>query len=219
MKSISTVLLAVGVVLLGAGCASTPPVQTQNLQNLEVDGLKLSVYPLTTRAEVKHVFKVNLLNRGVLPIQFKAENANPSTSFVIAKDKIVIMNETTRATNSSGEIAKDLASWSRQRQLGTAAGVAVGLPVVAAPVFFLAVAMRPTEGAFVFKPAEENLSGKEFQTRTLGPRQSAEGFIYFRSSKPTEPTNAYHLVAEIKNLTTSELVPFDLKLNLNPNKP
>src|SRR5206468_2856842 len=95
-RAFSALLLGVSLVWLGAGCGSVPPLQTQNLQQLEINGLRLTVYPLTTKAEVKHVFKVNLLARGVLPIKLSAENSNPSNSFVIAKDKILIMNETTR---------------------------------------------------------------------------------------------------------------------------
>jgi len=87
------------------------------------------------------------------------------------------------------------------------------------PAIFLIVAFTPAEGSFVFKPDEQNLSGKEFLTRALGPGQSAEGFVYFHFSKPTENANAYHLVSEIKNLSTGEMIPFDLKLNLNLNNP
>src|SRR5438552_2418719 len=78
MKVISQVLLAVFLGWLGAGCRSVAPVQPENLKALEIDGLTLSVYPLTTKQEVKQIFKVNLLNRGVLPIQVKAENHNQS---------------------------------------------------------------------------------------------------------------------------------------------
>src|SRR5438876_11634703 len=185
MKVISQVLLAVFLGWLGAGCRSVAPVQPENLKALEIDGLTLSVYPLTTKQEVKQIFKVNLLNRGVLPIQVKAENHNPSSSFIIAKEKVLVMSETTQMTNAPGEIAKQMGTWSRSRQLGVAGSFAVGVPAIIGVPGLLLAAMKPTEGAFVFKPAEENLSGKEFQTRTLEPGQMAEGFIYFPFTNPT----------------------------------
>ena len=189
------------------------PQQAQNLKYLEIDGLTLSAHPLTTKQEIKQVFKVDLLERGVLPIKLKAEYRNPSTSFLIDKDKVVIMTETTHATNSSGEIAKQLAthSWSRGQQLRMAASLS--------PVLFLIAAMRPTEGPIVFKADEENLSGKEFLTRTLAPGQMAEGFVYFQYTNCIDATNAYHIVSEIKNLSTEEIISFDLKVNLYSNNP
>lgn len=218
MKLRSSFLLP-SLVWLAAGCSSVPPIQRQYLQQREIDGLTVSVYPLTTRAEVKHVFKVNLLDRGVLPIQLKAENRNTTNSFVISKEQIVVMNETTHVTNSPGQIAKDLATWSRSRQLGVAAANAIALPASLGTALFLTVAMTPTNGPFVFKPTEENLTGKEFSTRALSPGQTVEGYIYFRFSKPIDSTNAYHVVSPVRNVSTGEIVPFDLKVNLNLNKP
>jgi hypothetical protein len=211
----SASLLAVSLVWLGGGC-STIPTEPQNPPQLQIDGLTLSAYPLASKKEVKQVFKVNLLDRGVLPIRLKAENRSPSTSFIIAKDKVVVMNETTRATNAPGQAGKDFATWSQSKKVGTklGAGVATG-----SPVLLLVIAMTPTPSEFVFKPDEERLTGREFVTRTLGPGQTADGFIYFRYSNPISPTNAYHVVSEVKNLSTGEMVPFDLKLDLNPNSP
>jgi hypothetical protein len=105
-----------------------------------------------------------------------------------------------------------MGTWSRGQQLAFAGSTAV-------PAIFLTVAMTPMDGAFVFKPQEENLSGKEFLTRTLGPGQSAEGFVYFHLAKDAGDANAYHLVSDVKDLSTSQMIPFDLKLNLNPNHP
>ena len=212
MKSIYGILTVVAL-CLGAGCASAPPVQMQNGQQLEMHGLTLSVYPVANRSEVKQIFKVNLLDRGVLPVKLKAENHNASASFIIARDKVVVMNETTRTTNAPGQVAKDFATWSQGKKVGTklAVGAATGSPVI-----FLAIAMSPTPSEFVFKWDEEKLTGKEFVTRTLGPGQAAEGYIYFRYTKPVTE-GAYHVVSDVTDLTTGESLPFDFKLDLNLN--
>jgi len=207
--------LGIGLLFLAAGCASVPPARTQNARELEIDQLVMTVDPLTAKSDVKKTFKINLLDRGVLPIKLTAQNRSPATSFIIAKDKVLVMNETTCATNASGEVAREIGTWSRGKQLATAGAFAVATPAVVGVPVFLMAAMRPTEGAFVFKPTEERLSGKEFQTRTLGPGQSADGFIYFRLPDHIDPTNSYHVVAEIKNLSTGEMIPFDIKVNLN----
>ena len=199
---------AVSLLLLFTGCSSVPPIQTQNLQELEINGLTLSVYPLTTKAEVKHVFKVNLLDRDVVPIKFKAENRNPTNSFIVAKEKVTLMTETAQMTNSAGDVARGLATWSRGKQLGVAAATQV-------PLIFVMTLANPMDKAFIFKPDEENLTRKEFTTRTLGPGQVAEGFIYFPFSKLAGSTNACHLVSDVRSLSPATNLPFALKLNLN----
>src|ERR1043166_1384832 len=101
--------LAAGLIWLTSGCSSVPS-EPPNLAQLEQGGLTVGVRPLTTRSEVKQTFKIDLLARDVLPVRVKAENRNPSASYVIAKDKIFIVNQTGQMTNTAGQVARELAT-------------------------------------------------------------------------------------------------------------
>lgn len=208
--------LALILAVMSSGCSSVPKTEPPDLRQAEQDGLTVGIYPVATRSEVKRTFKINLLDRGVLPIRVRLENRNLATSFLIERDKIVVMNETTQMTNSSGQVARELATWSKGKQIATK--MAFGASTQS-PVLFLVIAMTPTPSEFVFKPDEEKLTSKEFVTRTVGPGQTAEGFVYFHSTEPLDAAKAYHLVADVKNLSTGETMPFDLKLNLNTETP
>jgi hypothetical protein len=224
MNFIHTVLLAGSVVLLATGCATEPAANLQRLtadagpQRLEIDGLTVTVRPMTDVAEVKKNLGVNLLAEGVLPIKLTAENRNATVSFVIVREKILVMKEAAGATNYStqAEIVRNLTTTtlSPGKHLGDAAAGSAGSPLV-----FLIIAMSPYPEVVINKDREYKLARKEFYTRTLGPGQKAEGIIFFRCPDSIDPAGAYHVVAQIKNSSTDVVIPFDFKVNLNLKEP
>jgi hypothetical protein len=226
MKFHPTLHLVGCLALLATGCHTTS-VQSQGAaiepKQLEIDGLLFSVQPMTDDAKLKQTFKVNLLAKGVLPVKVKVENRNASDGFIIDRDKVRVMTEKSGETNSAapGEIARDLYTHhvTKGQQMGNAVGASLTIPIVAIPFFLLAEAATPAPGAVIDKAGEFNLTGKEFYTRTLDPGQRAEGFIYFRLPKAGLLAGPCHVVAQVKNDVTGQIIPFDLKFDLGLKSP
>jgi len=168
------------------------------------NGIVIGIHPVTDKREVKDIFKTDLRSKGVLPILLVAENRNSSSSFVLAKDNVSILDEVT-----------GLASVSRQTTVTseTAGGAisVVGAAAISAPL--LAVGMKMASDATVI---QHNLGGKEFYTRTLGPGQNAQGFLYFQHPKESPPVGIYHVIVHAHDSTTGGLLPFDFKMTLAP---
>ena len=222
----TTLPVAGCLALLVTGCATTSvqrPAATIEPKKLEIDGLMFMAQPMTDIAELKRTFKVNLLVKGVLPIKLTVENRNPSKSFTIDREKVLVMTEKSAGTNSArpGEIARDLSTYNvnKGQQLGGAVGASLAMPLVAVPLFFLVVAASPATGAVIDRAAEFNLTGKEFYTRTLDPGRRAEGFVYFRLPKEGMLAGPCHVVAQVKNAVTGQITPFDLKVDLDLKLP
>lgn len=200
------------VVLLAPGCRtmSVPKLESQQAdlyaQHKEIGGLVVAVNPMTQREEIKQNFNTDLLDEGLLPILVVAENRNPSSSFIIAKEKVFVLNEDTGATNASG---------SKRVAVGQATTGGV-LSVVGAGGLVGLIGAKLGSDAQVI---QHNLRDKEFYSRTLEPGQKAQGFIYFQFTQKTPPSGSYHLVAQIKNSSTDEVTPFDFEVNLNLTKP
>ena len=216
MRMLHLLLLLVGTAWLGVGCAtpSGGAAQAASEQySKEVDGLRITVQPLTSVQEIKSVFGGNILRDGVLPIKLSTDNQNASSSFIMPREKMLVMNGTTGATNSSQRGAAG-------REMGTVtAGQAVGAFAAAGagPLLILVAALTAKDS--VNPNVEHNLTGKEFFTRTLGPGQRAAGFIYCRFQKDKPPSGPYRILAEVKNAATGMTIPVEFDINIQFAKP
>ena len=206
-------LVPVVLVFLGPGCSTMKmtPLTTGRAdsyaQHEQKNGVVVGIRPMTGKREIKDMFKVNLLDKGVLPILVVAENQSASASFIIAKDKVSILNEATGTTSSSQR--KKVTSGSGEA-LAITGGILVATgSLVAAPLLF--TGMQKASNATVI---EFNLADKEFYSWTLGPGEKAQGFVYFQFPKGSPPSGNYHVVAEVKNPASGEATSFDFPVNL-----
>ncbi len=105
--SIIVSLFPVGLLVLGSGCSTMkePPLTTGSAdsytQHEQTNGMVVGIRPMTDKREIEDMFKVNLLDKGLLPILVVAENQSPAASFIIAKDKLFVLNEGTGTASSS----------------------------------------------------------------------------------------------------------------------
>jgi hypothetical protein len=204
--------------LVSIGCSTTSqtnlPGQRAGASDSrkETGDLEVSFYAMTDAAEVKRTFNTDLLKKGVLPIRLTAENHNEATSFIISKEKVYVLDEAKGATNSvsQGSVGRKLATVTRGDAIGAMA-------MAGSPLLTLIAAVSASDT--VNPNAEHVLSGKEFFTRTIGPGQKAEGFIYFQFQKSDPPSGPFHFVAEVKNVTTGQISLFDLRIILDLKKP
>jgi len=171
-------------------------------QHEQKDGVVVGINPMTNKGEIKDMFKVILLDEGLLPILVVAENQSASASVIIAKDRVFVLNEATKTTNSSQR--KEVASGTA----GTAVGI-TGAALGSTPLLLAGLKMASDATVIQY-----NLADKEFYSRTLGPGEKAQGFVYFQFPKESPPSGNYHLVAEVKNSATGKATTFDFPVNL-----
>jgi hypothetical protein len=141
-------------------------------QHQQKNGLVVGVQPMTDKKGIEGMFKVNLLEHGLLPILVVAENQNASESFIIAKENVTVLNGATGINaNNREEVG------SGANSAGTAVGIAGGVmalasPLLAPPLVF--ASLKLSSDATVVR---YNLADKEFYSRTLGPDEKAQGFL------------------------------------------
>ena len=209
------------LIFFGTGCMTmdVQPLNTGDAnsytQHQEKNGITIGVQPFTDKHESKALFKMDLLDKGLLPILIVAENQSASSSFIIAKEKVVVMCEASGVTSASEQ--KNVTSG--KSTAGTSVLVAGTVVILASPVAALPLVVAGMKMASDATVLQHNLADKEFYSRTIKPGEKAQGFVYFQFSNDVPPTGNYHVVAEVKNSATGEITTFDFPVNLNlPNK-
>jgi hypothetical protein len=189
-----------------AGCATmkvtefhAQPVATYAVK-AEQKGLSIAAHPMTAREEIKKAFRKDLREKGLLPILIIAENHNSSASFILAKEKVFVKNVETD-TNELGRRGKVASSTAGEAT--ALAGAAVTSPAM------VIIGLKLASDAQV---VEHNLSDKEFYSRTLGPGQKAQGFIYFQLPKDASLSDKHRVVVEAVEAATRETLTFTFNL-------
>jgi hypothetical protein len=212
---VSSLLLVLAVLAI-AGCATQPTERARVVSeqySKEMDGLVLSVQPLTTAEEVRGVFGGNILRDGVLPIRLSTENRNASSSFLIPREKIAVLSDASGATNSleRGATGRTVGSITAGQAVGGFAAAGAG------PLLILVAALTAKDT--VDPNIEHNLTGKEFFTRTLGPGQRTSGYIYCFYQKEKPPAGHYRVRAEVKNTASGAIFPIEFDVNIQLRNP
>ena len=210
-------LLAVGSVLSCLlGCAIRlpeievrPPAAYPGFR--DVQGLRVAADPYFAKERVRRAFGTDLLSQGVLPVLVVLENGTDSV-FSIQKDGIALVQD--GVVDEGGTVPPDAPPKKRNLTPLEQAGLVVGsLVVVASP----AVGLVLVAGAAFSEHSDANRARirnhmlvSELSDRTVYPRESTRGFVYFRHGF-TDPTSGglFALRADVENLsdhTTWEIV-------------
>ena len=213
------VAISTALLLFGAGCSTmkVAPLTTGSAgsysQHEQKIGLVVGVRPMADKREIEEMFKVNLLDKGVLPILIVAENQSSTASFIMAKEKISILNEATGTAKSSQRGKVTSGAGEGLRDAGSVmVGVGGFLPpllVVGAPLLF--TGMQKASNVSVI---EFNLADKEFYSSTLGPGEKAQGFVYCQFQKDSPLSGQFHVAAEVRNPATGEATSFDFPVTI-----
>ena len=216
MGAASFFWLAATVVILTAGCGTMKVTELKTgsaesyADHARKNGVAIGVRPFTDKKEIKETFKIDLLAKGLLPILLVAENQSESSSFILAKDRVFVLSEATGITNTSQRAA--VTSETGGNATAIAGAVLLGATSLAGAPLMIAGLKMASDATII----QHNLADKEFYSRTLGPKQKAQGFIYFQFPKESPPSGAYHVLIELKDSATGEPTPFDFTVNLNP---
>lgn len=164
----------------------------------EQQGLTIAVSTLE-RSEVKEVFGTDLLDDGVLAILIMAENRNPSTSFALAKSKVVVADINAVLSGKTG--------------VGQTKG-AVGGAISAAGVILMSpLALVGTKLSSDAGTVTHGMGLKELQSHTVDPGQQVHGYVYVPISKEARG-NQVNLRAIIEATDTSNFksMTFDIPI-------
>lgn len=204
------VLSLAALVVSGAGCATmdVTELKTQSAASYantaEKNGVKIAVHPVTGK-EMKDTFRTDLLSKGVLPILVVAENHSASSSYILAKDRVFVLSGTATNISQQTKVASESG--------GVAAGVAGA--ALLSPALLLAGLKMASDATVI----QHNLGDKELYSRTLGPGQKAQGFIYYNFPKGAKLEDSYRVLVDLKDAATSESTPFDFKITLTQTTP
>jgi hypothetical protein len=166
----------------------------------ESKGLLVAVNPLSEE-EIEETFKTDLLKKGILPILIVAENHSLSTSFVLTKDKVTVVDREALETHKF-----DRTTVTSQTPGGGVAAIgAAGIPPL------VIVGLKLASDAQVI---QHNLGIKEFQSRTVGPGQKAHGYVYFQYPKgAAEKLNELNVLIEATDCANYQPITFNFPIN------
>lgn len=206
------VLLSVfGLLVVGCATMRIPEAKVHATESYQLKaehkGLLVAVHPVTDENEIKETFRTALLGKGILPILIVTENRNPSTSFILTKNKVTVVNREALERDAS----------QRQRVTSDTSGadmlkagvwimpvsVVIGGPLIIA-------GLKMSSDAQVI---EHNLREKEFYSRTVGPAQKAYGYVYFQLPQGTIALDQHHVLVEAVDSSTGEAMTFDFPIN------
>jgi len=212
---IFTVLL-----LLGSGCATMKiaALKERSAESCEYHAqekqVAIGIHPVTDKREMKEIFKVDLSDKGLLPILLVAENRSAS-SFIISKDQVHVADEASGTSRTSQ--LTNVTSQAAGTAIGLAGGAAAAAGVIPGPGLLLAFGgLKLASDATVI---QHNLADKQLYSRTIGPGQNVQGFVYVQYPEGTRLSGPYHIAVEVKESSTGDVTLFDFTVDLIPAKP
>jgi hypothetical protein len=177
MKCFRVGVALVTMIAFLAGCSAkrlpdySPLPAHQYSQKETLGDLTVAIYPMTQETEIKEYFGMNLLSADILPVTIVVENRNPELHFILRKDEIKLVNQSTQRFDRSNN-PETVGSSTGEKTVGAiallsplAAGMMIGMISNAAEM-------------------KRNFAMKEFQQATISPGETKSGFVYFQLPKP-----------------------------------
>jgi hypothetical protein len=140
--------------------------------------LVVAIHPLLDGEESKKYFGTDLLANHILPAYVIGENRHASSSFMLFRDRITL-----RAGQLAATRAPDKATAAAEGETLGWTSVAVAFAALPVGIIGSIVAMKQIADT---SEAHRHFKAQEFQTRTLSPGQSAQGFVYFQLPKDVQ---------------------------------
>ena len=163
-----------------------PSQSRESLQFSEVDGVRVAIQPYTSRDALEKYFGVDLLEISVVPIMVFIENSSDRAILIEAgKFRIVpdVHGENT-SVQTGNQMAKPFevsrTTSTRDTGLVTSAGALTGIPIVVAPIVFMAPFLDYSNRKMV--EVSSNIGRQAITDTTLYKHEKHHGFIYLRIS-------------------------------------
>jgi hypothetical protein len=193
------------MILLLAGCSQTPlrmyppaPYEQYDLK-ASVDGINISVKPVINGAELKHYLGIDIFAEGILSIFVELDNTNDDTSFLVSESTFGLGKQVTETER--GPASEN-------------AGTAVVVGSLFTPlIMFPPVALTGISMANNASRKNLNIERNGFPNGTLSPRESEQGFAYFKV--PKDVSDDLVFTVHLKNLDTKKVVSSRFEFNLD----
>lgn len=130
---------------------------------VEQQGLTIAVSALE-RNEVKEVFGADIVDDGVLPILIVAENRHASTSFALAKSKVMVADANAISLGRAGGVGQT------KEMVGNTLSTTV--------VLLSPLALVGTKLSSDAQTVSHGMGLKELQSHTVDPGQQVHGYVY-----------------------------------------
>lgn len=166
---------------------------------VEQQGLTIAVSALE-RAEAKEVFGTDVVDDGVLPLLIMAENHHASTSFVLAKNKVRVVDANAIPSGKIEGVGQT------KEAIGGAISAAGVLLI--SPLALVGTKLSSDAGV-----VSHGMGMKELQSHTVDPGQQVHGYVYLPIPKDTR-RNQIDLRVIIEAIDTSNFKPmiFDIPI-------
>lgn len=166
-----------------------------------VDSLAVTLYPLTAGEEIQKYFGANLLEDGILPVYFFAENRDDSASFVFQKEKFYLgTQEDFQALNVQQVQSSKEAMGSSLIALGGLVTVFGGIKLVSDA-----------------KVVRHNIQKKQLHLKTLSPGKKMEGFLFFKIPEKQNESQFWTIHFKPLNLQTHNLLEMSIDFQWTKN--
>src|SRR5579872_1050630 len=161
------------------------------------DDLAISVYPLTDSQDQKTYFGIDLTGEGVLPIWLSIANRSSTKSFLVdANDiKLAYGEVAVQQTERSHSMIDERGALTVENAAGVGMGIGpVGL-AVSLPIVLLSAGALARQDE-----VRRTLMVQQFYSRTVGPDQSAVGFVYGKSGRQNADLSKFRLSIEVNTV-------------------
>lgn len=182
----------------------------------DIDGLSIAIDPYFEMHKVEHVFGMNLLSKGILPIFMVVENHSQST-YLIQKNKIYLYPKDLEKQETKISDTKPLLKDKKEKiESGKAFLIAQGViaPVIVSPILFFTTLSIVASEENKYQKIVQNLIKSELPDQTLFHEESSYGFIYLSMgvSGKFDLKQPLTLYVEAKNLLDGKTLEFTFNI-------
>ena len=169
--------------------------------------LLVSLDPYLEKERVEKMFGIDLLSDGILPVLVDVENNSTDKSFYLQKELSSLGSESTRSPLEEPGNQKGKRIVGGVLGVGAVFSPAVG--IVGLPVFIAIVDRSNTKAQTI----RRNLIEKELKEKTLSPRESQRGVIFFKLPNETSLERISTIQLKVLNLESNENILFNFSIN------
>jgi hypothetical protein len=160
------------------------------------DELVVVIQPVLDREESEKYFGTDLLALNIIPVFVISENRHASSSFMLLKERIVF---------SAGQHAV-VGTPDKARSEATAESLGWASVALGGSLVLAAIAAKMMSDATVIN---RNFKAQEFQSKTLSPGQTAQGFVYFQLPKGANFPEQWMVRFEALEATSKDVKHFE----------
>ena len=169
------------------------------------EGLEIAVEPFFEKERMKTLFETDLLSYGILPVLVVIENNHPNSGFLFDKRNFSIAIKEEDSDSKTGTVE----TMSKYKKLDEYPGITLAMgtigmiaPITMAPG--VAIGIYDTLKERDNEKIRQNLMRKAFLDKTIFPKESYSGFLYFQMKDLEGMKKVVAVLIKAKNVISNE---------------